>query len=53
MLFIDNKYSRIYFRLIERARTRTLEGYRERHHIKHRHFNKYPKALENKILIAA
>lgn len=33
MLFIDNKYSRIYFRIIEQARTRTLVGYRERHHI--------------------
>jgi len=31
--FLDNKYSRWYFSIIERAKIRTLEGYVERHHI--------------------
>ena len=33
MLFIDNKYTRIYYTIIERAKSRTLSGYIERHHI--------------------
>lgn len=32
-IFIPNKYTRCYFRLIERARERVLSGYKERHHI--------------------
>ena len=33
MIFIDNKYTRVYYSIIERARNRTLEIYTERHHI--------------------
>jgi hypothetical protein len=33
MLFIDNKYTRIYFAIIERAKLRTIYGYTENHHI--------------------
>jgi hypothetical protein len=32
-LFLDNKYTSIYFKLIKRAKVRTLEGYGEKHHI--------------------
>jgi len=33
-MFIDNKYTGTYFRLVEQARSRSkLEGYREQHHI--------------------
>jgi hypothetical protein len=33
MIFIDNKYTRIYHLIIERSKTRNLEGYFEKHHI--------------------
>jgi hypothetical protein len=33
MLFLDNKYTKIYFQLIENAKTKLVEGYVERHHI--------------------
>ena len=33
MLFINNKYTRIYYKIIERAKTRTISGYTENHHI--------------------
>lgn len=33
MVFIENKYFKIYFALINRAKLRTLEGYTEKHHI--------------------
>ena len=33
MLFIDNKYTRWYYNIIERAQTRTITGYTEKHHI--------------------
>jgi len=33
MIFIDNKYTCIYFRIVNRARTRRLNGYQERHHV--------------------
>ena len=33
MIFIDNKYSRTYFRIINGARLRVLKGYTERHHV--------------------
>lgn len=33
MLFIDNKYTRIYYLIINRAKFRTLVDYKERHHI--------------------
>jgi hypothetical protein len=36
--FLDNKYRRWYFKIIDEARTRVLDGYSERHHI-------LPKAL--------
>lgn len=32
-MFLENKYSRIYFAIIEHARTNTLDGYVEKHHI--------------------
>lgn len=32
-MFIENKYMRIYFRLIDRAKARILSGYVEKHHI--------------------
>jgi hypothetical protein len=32
-MYLLNKYTRCYFSIIERARTRTLEGYSEKHHI--------------------
>lgn len=33
MSFLENKYSRTYFRIIDRARSRKLEGYSEGHHV--------------------
>lgn len=33
MLFIDNKYTRTYYRIIERAQHRVLNSYVEKHHI--------------------
>lgn len=33
MLFIDNKYTSIYFSIIERSRNRNISGYTEKHHI--------------------
>ena len=33
MLFIDNKYTRWYYNLINRASNRSLDGYKEIHHI--------------------
>ena len=33
MLFIENKYYKIYFDLISRARNRNISGYSEKHHI--------------------
>jgi len=33
MIFIDNKYTRWYYNIIDRAKERTLEVYTEKHHI--------------------
>ena len=33
MLFIDNKYTRIYYTIIERAKSKIISGYTEKHHI--------------------
>lgn len=33
MLFIDNKYTRIYYKIIERAKVRNIPNYTEKHHI--------------------
>jgi hypothetical protein len=33
MIFINNKYTIIYYKIIDRAKTRNLTGYKERHHI--------------------
>jgi hypothetical protein len=33
MLFIDNKYTRWYYSIINRAKKRTISGYTEKHHI--------------------
>lgn len=33
MLFIDNKYTSIYFSIIELSRNRNISGYTEKHHI--------------------
>jgi hypothetical protein len=33
MIFIDNKYTRIYYTIVERAKTRIISGYTENHHI--------------------
>lgn len=33
MLFIDNKYTRTYYTIIERAKSRTISTYTENHHI--------------------
>ena len=33
MIFIQNKYTRIYYTIIERAKSRTISGYTENHHI--------------------
>ena len=32
-MYLQNKYTRIYFNIIDRARTRTLSSYKESHHI--------------------
>jgi hypothetical protein len=32
-MFIDNKYTKTYYQIVERAQNRTLDGYTERHHI--------------------
>ena len=32
-MFIDNKYTRIYYQIIDRAKDRELDGYGEKHHI--------------------
>lgn len=32
-MFLENKYSRWYFSLMEKAKTRTLKGYIEKHHV--------------------
>ncbi len=32
-MFLDNKYTKIYYQIIDRAKTRTLDGYKEKHHI--------------------
>ena len=33
MIFIDNKYSSIYYKIIERAKSRIISGYVEKHHV--------------------
>ena len=33
MIFINNKYTATYYRIVERANNRTLSGYTENHHI--------------------
>lgn len=33
MIFINNKYTRTYYMIIERAKSRDISGYTERHHI--------------------
>jgi hypothetical protein len=33
MLFIDNKYTHIYYKIIERSKSRTIFDYKEKHHI--------------------
>jgi hypothetical protein len=33
MLFINNKYTRTYYRIIDRAKSRVISGYTENHHI--------------------
>jgi hypothetical protein len=33
MIFIENKYTVIYYKIIERSKNRNLEGYTEKHHI--------------------
>lgn len=38
MIFIDNKYTKTYYKIIERSKNRTVQGYTEKHHI-------IPKAL--------
>lgn len=32
-MFLDNKYTRIYYQIVTRAQHRTLDGYKEKHHI--------------------
>ncbi len=32
-MYLQNKYTRWYYNIIDRARTRTIDGYSERHHI--------------------
>lgn len=32
-MFLDNKYTKIYYQIINRAKNRILEGYSERHHV--------------------
>ena len=33
MIFIDNKYTRVYYKIIDRAKTRSISCYTEKHHI--------------------
>jgi hypothetical protein len=33
MIFIDNKYTKLYFKIIERAKFRITDGYVEKHHV--------------------
>jgi len=33
MIFIHNKYTRVYYQIIDRARNRVLAGYTEKHHV--------------------
>ena len=33
MIFIDNKYTRVYYSIIDRAKTRSISSYTEKHHI--------------------
>jgi len=33
MTFIDNKYTSLYYKIVDRAKTRIYEGYTEKHHI--------------------
>lgn len=33
MIFIVNKYTRLYYQIVDRARSRNIEGYSENHHI--------------------
>jgi len=33
MIFIDNKYTRVYYSIIDRAKTRSISCYTEKHHI--------------------
>jgi hypothetical protein len=33
MIFIDNKYTRVYYQIVERAKARIIKGYTENHHI--------------------
>lgn len=32
-MFLDNKYTKIYYQIVDRAKSRTLDGYKEKHHI--------------------
>ncbi len=32
-MYLDNKYTRIYYSIIDRAKNRVLNGYTEKHHI--------------------
>lgn len=32
-MFLENKYTKIYYQIVDRAKTRIIEGYSERHHI--------------------
>ena len=32
-MYLQNKYTRWYYSIIDRAQSRTLSGYKERHHI--------------------
>lgn len=63
MVFIDNKYTSIYYRIIERAKSRTLVGYKELHHIIPKSFyikksktgwiNGDPEDINNKVFLTA
>ena len=33
MIFIENKYTRYYYSIIDRAKNRSITGYTENHHI--------------------
>jgi hypothetical protein len=32
-MFLDNKYTKVYYKLIERSKNRVISGYKEKHHI--------------------